>query len=65
MRTGAQPPYFGDPHAGVEPFIGSTLRPDLSTGALTNEEDLTEMQTQMEIGSAESKRVFDSKLPEV
>jgi immune inhibitor A len=65
MRTGAQPPYFGDPHAGVEPFIGSNLRPDLSTGALTNEEDLTEMQTQMEIGSAESKRVFDSKLPEV
>jgi hypothetical protein len=65
IRPGPQPPYFGEPRAGVEPFIGSNLRPDLSTGALANEEDIAEMQTQLEIGSAESKRVFDSKLPEV
>ncbi len=50
---------------GAEPFIGADIRPDLSTGALLSEDDVSEVQTQMQIGSAEAKRYYDSKLPEV
>jgi immune inhibitor A len=58
---GGQPGYTGSP----EPFISGDMRPDLSSGALLNEEDINEMQAQMQIGSAETKRYFDSKPPEV
>jgi immune inhibitor A len=55
-------PGFGQP---AQPFIGSELRPDLSQGALLGEENVDEVQTQMQIGSVEAKRLYDSKLPEV
>ena len=48
--------------AGESPFIGSELRPDLSEGALSSEEDYAQLQDQMQQGSAEAKRIFDSKL---
>ena len=54
-------PGFGQ---SAQPFIGSELRPDLSSGALLGEEDVAEVQTQMQIGSVEAKRLYDSKLPE-
>ena len=44
-----------------EPFIGSELRPDLSQSAFAAEEDVTQLQQQMGMGSAHAKRVFDSK----
>jgi len=47
------------------PFIGANLRPDLSQGALLSESDANILQGEMETGSAEAKRLFDSKLPEV
>jgi len=50
---------------GSQPFIGSNLRPDLSQGALLSESDASALQTEMETGSADAKRMFDSKLPEV
>lgn len=46
---------------GASPFIGSELRPDLSEGALSGEEDYMQLQDQMQQGSAEAKRLFDSK----
>jgi len=50
------------PQAGQsEPFIGSELRPDLSQSAFAAEEDVTQLQQQMGMGSAHAKRVFDSK----
>ena len=46
---------------GASPFIGSALRPDLSEGALAGEADYAQLQDQMRQGSAEAKRIFDSK----
>ena len=42
------------------PFIGSELRPDLSQGALSAEDDGT-LTEQMAQGSVSAKRLFDSK----
>lgn len=52
----------GTGEAGAQPFIGSELRPDLSEGALLGEDDFAQLQNQMQQGSAEAKRIFDSKL---
>jgi len=46
---------------GLEPFITSALRPDLSQGALANEPDLDEAQLRMQEGAAEAKRLYDTK----
>ena len=46
--------------AAPEPFIGSNLRPDLSQGALTGEEDFAQLHQQMRMGSAQAKRNFDT-----
>jgi hypothetical protein len=45
-----------------QPFIEQELRPDLSRGALTAEDDLEEMNKRMAEGDAQAKRSFDSKL---
>lgn len=45
--------------AGVEPFIGRELRPDLSQGALAAEDDLEELRRQMAEGDAGAKRLMD------
>jgi immune inhibitor A len=47
-----------------QPFIGSQLRPDLSQGALSAEEDFSEIHEQMRQGSADAKRQYDTKLKE-
>ena len=47
---------------GASPFIGSDLRPDLSEGALSEEQDYSQLHEQMKQGSAEAKRLYDSKL---
>jgi BMFP domain-containing protein YqiC len=47
-----------------QPFIGSQLRPDLSQGAFSAEEDFSELHEQMRQGSAEAKRQYDTKLKE-
>ena len=49
--------------AGLEPFIGEELRPDLRQGALSEEGDLDEIQRQMLEGDAQAKRLMDSRLP--
>jgi immune inhibitor A len=51
----------GTGQAGASPFIGSELRPDLSEGALSAEDDYAHLQDQMQQGSAAAKRSFDSK----
>jgi immune inhibitor A len=45
----------------AEPFIGSELRPDLGHSALAAEDDLAQLGEQMKQGSAQAKRVYDSK----
>jgi immune inhibitor A len=52
----------GTGETAAAPFIGSELRPDLSQGALSAEEDYSQLNEQMQQGSAEAKRLFDSKL---
>jgi len=52
----------GSGAATTEPFIGSELRPDLSESALSAEEDYSQLQELMQQGSAQAKRLFDSKL---
>jgi len=47
--------------AAAEPFIGSELRPDLSKSALAAEQDNSQLQHQMRQGSAQAKRLYDSK----
>ena len=54
----------GGSGSAQQPFIGSELRPDLSTGALAGEEDYSQLQEQMRQGSAEAKRLYDSKMKE-
>ena len=49
--------------AGLEPFIGGDLRPDLRQGALTGESDVEQLQAQMLEGDAQAKRLMDSRLP--
>ncbi len=54
----------GDAGGGQnQPFIGSELRPDLSTGAFMNEDD--QMQDQMRAGAPQSKRLFDTKRSDI
>jgi immune inhibitor A len=45
--------------SGAGPFIGNELRPDLSQGALSGEEDAA-LNQQMAGGSAHAKRFYDS-----
>jgi immune inhibitor A len=54
----------GSGEAAASPFIGSELRPDLSQGALSAEADYSQLNDQMQQGSAEAKRLYDSKLPD-
>lgn len=48
----------------VQPFIGGQLRPDLTQSALLGEPDLSQIQQQMEAGSAQAKRSYDTKVSE-
>jgi immune inhibitor A len=48
----------------AQPYIGSELRPDLTQSALLNEPDLARAQQQMEAGSAQAKRSYDTKVAE-
>ena len=51
-----------DAAVGVpEPFIDGELRPDLSTGALQEEDDHALLHEQMATGSAAAKRLYDTK----
>ena len=59
--TGGETEGTGGTGEGASPFIGSELRPDLSEGALAGEADYTQLQDQMQQGSGEAKRMFDSK----
>lgn len=45
-----------------QPFIGRELRPDLSRGALSQEDDYADAQKRMAEGDARSKRAFDTKI---
>jgi len=47
--------------SSIEPFIDTTLRPDLRQSALSGEADLSEIQSQMREGMAQAKRVYDTK----
>ena len=49
--------------AGLEPFIGGDLRPDLRQGALSEEGDLEDIQRRMMEGDAQAKRLMDTRLP--
>jgi immune inhibitor A len=49
--------------AGLEPFIGGDLRPDLRQGALAEEGDLEQLHAQMLEGDAQAKRLMDGRLP--
>ena len=46
--------------AGIEPFIDASLRPDLRQSALSSEEDLQDLHTQMQEGAVNAKRLYDS-----
>ena len=46
----------------IEPFISGAQRPDLSGGAVQEEEDLSEITAQMRDGNAAAKRSFDTKI---
>ena len=48
----------------AQPFIAAQLRPDLSQSALYREEDLAQIQEEMEAGSAQAKRSYDTKASE-
>jgi immune inhibitor A len=48
----------------LTPFIGSELRPNISQGALSREEDVALAHKQMLEGSAKAKRTFDTKTRE-
>ncbi|MCA1629257.1 MAG: M6 family metalloprotease domain-containing protein [Acidobacteria bacterium] len=54
---GGFPGFGGAP----EPFIGGELRPDLSEGALSGEEEYQEGGNQPQINSPQGKRLFDGK----
>ncbi|HKP05468.1 MAG TPA: M6 family metalloprotease domain-containing protein [Chthoniobacterales bacterium] len=54
----------GGQAATAQPFIGRELRPDLTQGALLNEQDLARAQQEMEAGSAQAKRSYDTKVLE-
>ncbi len=49
----------GGEESGRAPFIGQELRPDLSTGALGEEDDLEGLRQQMKSGAADAKRLYD------
>jgi immune inhibitor A len=49
----------------VEPFIGSSLRPDVASGAVEGEDDLSDIVSQMQQGSAFAKRSYDTKPSDV
>jgi immune inhibitor A len=46
---------------GGEPFIGSSLRPDLSQGPLSGEADYSPLNTEMASGTPGAKRHFDTQ----
>jgi hypothetical protein len=46
---------------GFQHFIGSELRPDLSSGALSGEEDLQALRSELEQRAVEAKSIKDSK----
>ncbi len=46
--------------AAIEPFIDAGLRPDLRQSALSSEEDLQDLHTQMQEGAVNAKRLYDS-----
>jgi immune inhibitor A len=54
----------GGQRGTAQPYIGSELRPDLTQSALLNEPDLARAQQQMEVGSAQAKRSYDTKVAE-
>lgn len=49
---------------GIEPYIGSELRPDLKESALASEYDCDEVQARMREGAADAKRLYDTKARE-
>jgi hypothetical protein len=52
----------GDPRgADAEAFIGSDLRPDLSSGSLMAEDDMEDIRKGMAEGAAGAKRLYDTK----
>jgi immune inhibitor A len=52
----------GDPGgASAEAFIGSDLRPDLSSGSLMAEDDMDDIRKGMAEGAAGAKRLYDTK----
>jgi immune inhibitor A len=55
---------IGSSPAAVQPFIGAELRPDLSGSTLAAEDDYVQLQKLMQQGSAQAKRLYDSKLKE-
>jgi immune inhibitor A len=52
----------GEWSTGNAPFIGQNLRPDLSQSAFSAEEDQTHLREQMQMGSAQAKRTYDTKI---
>ena len=48
----------------IVPFIDQSLRPDLCQGALAAEDDVQARGRQTQEGSADTKRLLDSKLPD-
>lgn len=50
--------------AGLEPFIGRELRPDLGAAALEYENDLEDVRAQMLEGAVGAKRLMDTKPPD-
>jgi immune inhibitor A len=46
--------------AVIQPFIDASIRPDLRQSALSSEEDLQDLHTQMQEGAANAKRLYDS-----
>lgn len=47
--------------ASIEPFIDESLRPDLRQSALTSEDDVQKIGSQMQKSAVDSKRSYDTK----
>jgi immune inhibitor A len=54
----------GGADAGGQPFIDQSQRPDLTGGALSQEDDQEELRRQMQENDAGAKRIYDTKAPE-
>ena len=48
----------------AQPFIGTDLRPDLTQGAISGEEDYQSVRERMGQGAPSAKRIYDSKQKE-